>query len=99
MKELIWIIAKYVCAFYPKTLRGDPIPYIEYTKDETETWKSVWEKVFELLPGRACTIHQTRLKQMMKECNASADNIPQMEDVSNYLKSEIIILRYYATET
>ena len=79
-------------SFFPKQIRGDPIPYIEYTKDETETWKSVWEKVFELLPGRACTIHQIRLKQMMKECNASADNIPQMEDVSNYLKSEFIIL-------
>ena len=61
-----------------------------------ETWKSVWEKVFELLPGRACTTHQVRLQQMMKEANASASNIPQMEDVSNYLKSNpyLIIHQY-----
>ena len=76
-------------SFCPK-YRGDPIPYIEYNKDEIDTWKSVWAKVWDLLPGRACSIHQVRLKEMMRECNAAADNIPQMEDVSNYLKSNRI---------
>ena len=71
--------------------RGDPIPYIEYTKDEIETWKSVWEKAFELLPGRACSIFEKRLEKMMKETGASADCIPQMEDVSNFLKSKLIL--------
>jgi len=66
--------------------QGDPIPYIEYTKEEIATWKSVWEKVFELLPGRACSIFMVRLQKMMKETGASADCIPQMEDVSNFLK-------------
>jgi phenylalanine-4-hydroxylase len=81
------MLIKYFISIVCPKYRGDAIPYIEYTKDEIETWKSVWEKVFELLPGRACTTHQVRLKQMINECNASASNIPQMEDVSNYLKS------------
>ena len=70
--------------------RGDPIPRIEYTTEETATWKSVFEKVFELLPGRACSIHRIRLEKMMNECECSSENIPQMEDVSNFLKSKSI---------
>ena len=66
--------------------RGDPIPYIEYTKEETATWGAVWEKVFELLPGRACSIHRVRLEKMMQECGTGPNCIPQMEDVSNFLK-------------
>ena len=49
----------------------------------------MWEKVFELLPGRACSIFMVRLQKMMKETGASADCIPQMEDVSNFLKRKI----------
>lgn len=44
----------------------------------------------ELLPGRACTIHRKQLEIMMKECGFAEDNIPQMEDVSNFLKSKLI---------
>ena len=52
------------------------------------TWQEVYYKVVELLPGRACTLHRKALDNMMKECGYSANNIPQMEDVSNYLKSK-----------
>ena len=52
----------------------------------------MWEKAFELLPGRACSIFETRLDKMMKETGASADCIPQMEDVSNFLKRKTTIL-------
>ena len=39
-------------------------------------------------PKVASKIHQNALKHMMKECGFAGDNIPQMEDVSNYLKSK-----------
>ena len=57
----------------------------------------MWEKVFELLPGRACSVHRVRLEKMMQECDCSADKIPQMEDVSNFLKSAFfqILIKYW----
>ena len=66
---------------------GVAIPRVDYTPDEVATWEAVWRKVFDLLPGRACSIHRRVLDQMIKECGFRPNNIPQMEDVSNYLKS------------
>ncbi|TRY73897.1 hypothetical protein TCAL_01528 [Tigriopus californicus] len=65
---------------------GDPIPRIRYTPDEIKTWKAVFTKVEELLPGRACKTHRRVLELMKKECGYSEDNIPQMEDISMFLK-------------
>lgn len=65
---------------------GQPIPTVEYTPEEIATWGAVFSKVVELLPDRACTIHRKALEVMMRECGFAADNIPQMEVVSNFLK-------------
>ena len=78
---------------------------MDYTPDEVATWEAVWHKVFDLLPGRACSTHRRVLDQMIKECGFRPNNIPQMEDVSNYLKSNsffhiilnIIILLFLGT--
>ena len=67
-------------------LSGQPIPYLEYTPEEIRTWGEVYSKVVELLPGRASTTHRKALEVMMKECGFAENNIPQMEDVSNFLK-------------
>ena len=66
---------------------GDPIPRIEYNEAELSTWKAVFDKVEDLLPGRACLTHRKYLELMKNECNFSPDNIPQLEDLSNFLKS------------
>jgi len=65
---------------------GDAIPHVEYTPEEIATWKEVYSKVVEIYPGKACSIQIQRLDIMMKACGFAVDNIPQMEDVSNYLK-------------
>ena len=94
MKCRFWILTEISIGLFLLSLvslisnsSGQPIPYVEYTETEIATWRAVYVKVVELLPGRACTIHRLALDHMMKECGFSADNIPQMEDVSNYLKS------------
>jgi hypothetical protein len=38
--------------------------------------------------GRASTTHRKALEVMMKECGYSEHNIPQLEDVSAFLKSK-----------
>jgi len=65
---------------------GDPIPRVKYTQAEVETWRAVYKKVYELLPGRACTTHRRVLERMIKECGFNENIVPQMEDISQFLK-------------
>ena len=37
--------------------------------------------------GRASTVHRKALEVMRKECGYTETNIPQLEEVSNFLKS------------
>jgi len=65
---------------------GQPIPRVEYTPEENTTWALVYDKVHELLPGRASMVHQKYLAMMEKECGYGLGKVPQLEDVSNFLK-------------
>jgi len=65
---------------------GDKIPRIEYTPQEISTWDAVYSKVTELIPGRASTIYRKYLTIMESECGFGLGQIPQLEDVSNFLK-------------
>ena len=58
------------------------------TKEEIATWDAVYSKVFELLPGRASSMHRKYLSVMETECGFGLGKIPQLEDVSNFLKSK-----------
>merc|ERR1719192_497596 len=65
---------------------GDAIPRIDYTPEEISTWDAVYSKVFDLLPGRASSMHRKYLAIMEAECGYGLGKIPQLEDVSNFLK-------------
>ena len=66
---------------------GQPIPRVEYTKSETETWGKVYGKIQELLPTHACRQFQHIFPLLQEYCGYSVDNIPQLEDISNFLRS------------
>ena len=65
---------------------GSPIPPIEYTADETATWSAIWDKLMPLLKEHACAEHARLLPLLMENCGYRRDNIPQIQDISDFLQ-------------
>ena len=69
------------------TYSGDVIPRVNYTNDELKTWKIIYQQLTALYPTHACKQHINALKVLESECNYSENSIPQLEDVSRFLRS------------
>jgi phenylalanine-4-hydroxylase len=65
---------------------GNPIPRIDYTKDEIATWAVVYKRLTSLFPKYACREHNYVFPLLIQNCGYSENNIPQLEDISNFLK-------------
>jgi len=65
---------------------GQPIPRIEYTKQETETWGIIYKKLTSLYKTHACQEMNYIFPLLEQNCGYAADNIPQLEDISRFLK-------------
>lgn len=64
------------------------LPYIKYTDDEVKTWGLVYKKLESLQKNYACREYNDILKLMETHCGYSHNNIPQAEDISNFLKEK-----------
>ena len=65
---------------------GQPIPRVEYTESEIKTWGTIFDQIIVLYEKHACKEYNEIFPQMQKHCGYRRDNIPQLEDVSNFLK-------------
>lgn len=68
------------------TCSGKPIPFIKYTDDEVRTWGTVYNKLRPLLSKHACKEHVALLPLLEKHCGYSDKNIPQVRDISEFMK-------------
>lgn len=65
---------------------GQPIPRVEYTEQEINTWRAIYRKVVPLYKKYACREYNHIFPLMEENCGYREDNIPQLEDVSRFLK-------------
>ncbi|XP_065664050.1 protein henna-like isoform X2 [Hydra vulgaris] len=65
---------------------GQVIPRITYTSQEIETWNSLFKILTEKYPIYASKEVNTMFPLLVKNCGYRVGNIPQLEDVSNFLK-------------
>lgn len=66
------------------------IPRIKYTKEEIQTWKAVYTSLKQLYPTHACKEHQYVFPLLEQNCGYGPDDIPQLEDVSRFLKGYLL---------
>jgi len=72
-------------AFFYK--HGQPIPIVEYTEKEKSTWKTVYSNLKRLYKTHACYEHNHVFPLLEENCGYSEDSIPQLQHVSDFLKS------------
>ncbi|XP_051918765.1 tryptophan 5-hydroxylase 1-like [Hippocampus zosterae] len=65
---------------------GEQIPRVDYTPEEVQTWSRVFRELHQLYPDHACKEFLDNLPLLARHCNYKEDNIPQLEDVSRFLK-------------
>eukprot|EP00747_Dinoflagellata_sp_TGD_P167189 gnl/TRDRNA2_/TRDRNA2_191171_c0_seq1.p1 gnl/TRDRNA2_/TRDRNA2_191171_c0~~gnl/TRDRNA2_/TRDRNA2_191171_c0_seq1.p1 ORF type:complete len:478 (-),score=67.79 gnl/TRDRNA2_/TRDRNA2_191171_c0_seq1:378-1811(-) len=64
---------------------GEPIPVVDYTPEEHETWSMVYKRLDSMHKEYACDDYQRAMLKFNKHGVITKDKIPQLRDVSELL--------------
>ncbi|KAJ8007045.1 hypothetical protein DPEC_G00113500 [Dallia pectoralis] len=78
----------YIAELAANYKQGEPLPRVEYTLEEVATWREVYQNLRTIYPDRACKQFLDGLEQLERECGYGADKIPQLREVSAFLKEK-----------
>jgi len=67
---------------------GTPIPKVDYTPEEIKTWSIIWNKLRDAHKRWACGAYLRGVAQLEQNAGYAENNIPQLEDISNFLQQE-----------
>lgn len=62
------------------------IPEVEYSAEETGAWGAVYTRLMKLYPAYACSEANANMKLLQKHVGYGPDKIPQLEEVSAFLR-------------
>jgi phenylalanine-4-hydroxylase len=64
------------------------IPEVNYTEEENQLWTYMWDKLIHLHQLYACEEFRECFAQFEKECDFKRDRIPQIKNISAFLKKK-----------
>merc|ERR1712226_1648234 len=64
---------------------GDPIPQVDYTEEENETWSTVYNELKGLYSKHACKEYLVNLPLLELYCGFADGKVPQLNTVNNFL--------------
>lgn len=65
---------------------GQRIPEVEYEQKELDTWAYIYERLKRAYSKYACRQHNEAIEELERECGYSANSIPQLQKVSDFLE-------------
>jgi len=67
---------------------GDELPFIDYTKEETDCWGFIYGRLSPMYKNYACPEFNEVITKMEKFCEFSLQKVPQLKNISDFLSEE-----------